>query len=98
MKQLIFRIIPGAPGVYDCVSGHIVDGQFVSSNFEELPADILSYIQVDTLLGTAAYVEKRRFSGLCAALFACGSEITLYPNFVVFDIPSNESKEEKGAQ
>lgn len=94
-KQLIVRLIPGAPGVFDVVSGVLKDGSFSPIPYAEIP-DLFLFDVVETdLLGTQGYVRSKNLSSLLLTVLDAGGKVEFYPNFLVLNIPEDEPKEKK---
>lgn len=93
--QLVVRLIPGAPGVFDVVSGVIEDGSFHQVPYTAIPEDYLLDVVETELLGTQGYVRAKNLSSLLLTVLSAGGKVEFYPNFLVLNLPENESKEKK---
>lgn len=98
MKQLVIRSISGAPGIFDVASGILEDGSFRPIPYAEIPDEYRPHVVESDLLGTQGYVRAMDLSPLLLAILSDGGQIAFYPNFLVLNIPENESKEEEDAQ
>lgn len=95
MYQVIIRTFaPGLP-VFDFVFGQIVDGQFQAGDCTTLPAEILDCVEISSLLGTQAFVQTTRIAPLVHKLLDAGADMTMFPNFVVFNLPEGYVSKEK---
>lgn len=97
MKQIILRLITGAPGVLDVVYGEVLDGQFEPRPFCDAPESLQSYISEDDLLGTRGFIRTANLTDLVGDAISLGFEIVFYPNFVVLTSSTYESKEKENA-
>lgn len=96
MHQVVVRILAPQVSVFDFAFGQIVDGHFTPLDCDALPEDILKHIHLSNLLGTAAFMESAQLSALTSTLLDAGCDMTLYPGFIVFNLPEGYvSKEEE---
>lgn len=95
MHQVIIRTFsPGLP-VFDFVFGQIVDGQFQPGDCTVLPAEILDCVEISNLLGTQAFVQTTHITSLVHKLLDAGADMTMFPNFAVFNLPEGYVSKEK---
>ena len=87
MYQIAIRRIAPEVKVYDFAFGSIVDGHFVTADFNILPIEVQSLIHSSDLLSSQAYVEVDRIADLAKVVLSAGASFELYPNFVVFTLP-----------
>lgn len=97
MKQIVIRLITGAPGVLDVIFGSIVDDQFFPLPLRDAPTYVLNFVRDDRLLGTDGFVEKSMLSDFVSTALASGAVLEFYPNFLTLTLPEDESKEETNA-
>lgn len=87
MYQIAIRRIAPEVKVYDFAFGSIVDGHFVTADFNILPIEVQALIHSSDLLSSQAYVEADRIADLAKVVLSAGASFELYPNFVVFTLP-----------
>lgn len=102
--QIIIRILGAGIPVFDLVAGKIVDGQFkafedLRSNLEKIDGRLASAIHFDSLLGTQAYVDAAHLHLVVSYIASSPRFVGMqfYPNFVIFELDSDEQTKEKDA-